>query len=183
MAIVFVGREREKRNLMRIWKSRNPKFAALHGRRRVGKTFLIREFFKGKGIYFEATGEKDAPFHEQLENFTKSIEATFSQDISLKRPTSWKEAFSLLTKHIRKVPKKNNIIIFLDEHPWMAVKRTGLIQGLDYFWNTQWNQCANLKVIVCGSAASWMLKNLIYARGGGGFIIALHTSLTSGHFL
>ncbi len=172
MAIALVGREREKRNLMRIWKSRNPKFAALHGRRRVGKTFLIREFFKGKGIYFEATGEKDAPFHEQLENFTKSIEATFSQDIPLKRTTSWKEAFSLLTKHIRKVPKKNNIIIFLDELPWMAVKRTGLIQGLDYFWNTQWNQCANLKVIVCGSAASWMLENLIYARGG------LHNRLT-----
>jgi len=149
-----------------MWMSDEPAFVAVHGRRRVGKTFLVQNFFSDKGVFFEITGEKDASYEEQLENFTKSVETTFSPDIPLKRPASWKEAFSLLTKFIQKVPKSKRIILFFDELPWMAVKRTCLIQNLDYFWNTQWNRYPNLKLIVCGSAASWMLENLIYAKGG-----------------
>ena len=93
MPLILVGRNKEKQVLAQIFRSGDPEFIAIYGRRRVGKTFLVREFFKGKGIYFEAVGEKDASYQEQLENFTKSIEAVFSRDIPLKRPASWKEAF------------------------------------------------------------------------------------------
>jgi len=58
------------------------------------------------------------------------------------------------------------VILFLDELPWLASKRSGLIEALDYYWNLFWSQIPNLVLIVCGSAASWMLEHIVHAKGG-----------------
>ena len=169
----IVGREREVEILDAIWSSKEAEFIAIYGRRRVGKTHLIREYFKNKGIYFETSGAKDKPLKVQLSNFVKSISHTFFKDIPLQIPQSWDEIFDLLTTELKKVSKGQKTILFLDELPWMATKKSGLLQSLDYYWNLHWSKIPNVILIACGSAASWILEKLIYAKGG------LHKRITS----
>ena len=162
----IIGREKELKFLQKIYNSRAAEFIAVYGRRRVGKTFLVREFFSKKGLYFELTGLKDGPMTAQLENFIKALSKTFYPELSLKVPKNWREAFDLLASAIDALPKSKKITLFLDELPWLATKRSGLIQALDYAWNTRLSRFPNVKLIVCGSAASWMLEHLINAKGG-----------------
>lgn len=168
----IIGREAEKKILDNIWSSKEAEFMAIYGRRRVGKTFLVREFFSKKGLYFELAGIKDGTLSEQLANFSESFTACFYPGLPMKAFESWREAFGFLTKEIEKQPKSKKITIFLDELPWLASKRSQLLQNLDYFWNTKWSQMPQIKLVVCGSAASWMIEHLINAKGG------LHNRLT-----
>lgn len=162
----ILGREKEKEILDAVWNSKEAEFVAIYGRRRVGKTYLIRHYFSQKGFYLEASGAKDKPLRNQLENFTKALSKTFFRGAPLAIPTTWDAAFDLLTQELEKIPKPEKAIIFLDELPWMATKRSGLLQSLDYHWNLHWSKLTNVVFIVCGSAASWMLEKLIYAKGG-----------------
>lgn len=162
----IIGRVEEIKLLTKLLQSQEAEFLAVYGRRRVGKTFLIREFFMKKGIYIEATGEKDGNLKTQLENFMKLLQETFRPKLPIEKPTSWKQAFDILTILIESLSTKRKVILFFDELPWMATKRSGLIQALDYFWNRKWSQMPFLKVVVCGSAATWMINNLIHAKGG-----------------
>jgi len=163
---MIVGRQREQEQLNRMWRSKEAEFLALYGRRRVGKTHLIREFFKAKGVFFEVVGQKDAPLRQQLSNFAESLQEVFTPSLPLRAPVSWREALAMLTTLIREKAKRKPILIFLDELPWLAGKRSGLLQALDYEWNKRWSQMPNVKLVVCGSAASWMLNKLVHARGG-----------------
>ena len=162
----IIGREKEKQYLNQIFKSKEAEFVAIYGRRRVGKTFLIREFFEGKGLFFELVGQKDVGLRQNLENCCQSIQEAFQPKLPLKQPNSWKKAFYLITKLIESQAKNRKIFIFLDELPWLATRRSGLIQALDYEWNIKWSRFKNLTLIVCGSAASWVIDNLINAKGG-----------------
>jgi AAA+ ATPase superfamily predicted ATPase len=160
------GRDREIQILENIWTSKEAELVAIYGRRRVGKTYLIREYFSNRDIYCEIVGTKDGSMHEQLENFSTAFSKTFYQGIPIKNPKNWKEAFNLLTKEIEKLPRTQKVVIFLDELPWMATPKSNLLQDLDYFWNSQWSRLPNLKIVLCGSAAAWILDNLINAKGG-----------------
>jgi AAA+ ATPase superfamily predicted ATPase len=168
----IVGREKEITLLESIVTSKQAELIAIYGRRRVGKTFLIHQFLSNKGIFLECTGIKDGSMHDQLANFISAFQATFYPTLSLKPPKSWREAFDLLTKKIDEIPKTKKIIIFFDEVPWLATRRSKFLQEFDYFWNTKWSRLPNLKLILCGSAASWILDNLINAKGG------LHNRIT-----
>ncbi len=163
---MIVGRQVEQKKLARMWESPDAEFLALYGRRRVGKTHLVRECFASKGVFFEVVGQKDAPLRQQLKNFSNSVQETFSPALPLREPSSWREAFGMLTTLIQQNVKREKILVFMDELPWLAGKRSGLIQALDYEWNKHWSRMPNVKLIVCGSAASWMLSKLVHARGG-----------------
>lgn len=165
-------REREVEILEKIWKSKEAEFLAIYGRRRVGKTHLIRGFFSEKSLYFEITGIKDATRALQLKQFIGKLGKIFYNGLPISRPKTWLEAFALLTDAIQKLPRSKKIVLFFDELPWLANRKSGIIQALDYYWNAEWSRLPNLIVIVCGSAASWMLENLINAKGG------LHNRLT-----
>ena len=161
-----LGREREKEILDDVWASKEAEFVAVYGRRRVGKTHLIRQSFSERGIYLEASGAKNKPLKKQLQNFMKAVSKTFFKDTLMATPPSWDAAFDILTKELQAVPKSKKVVVFLDELPWMTTKRSGLLQSLDYYWNLHWSKLTNLVLVVCGSAASWMLEKLIYAKGG-----------------
>jgi AAA+ ATPase superfamily predicted ATPase len=163
---MIIGRQEEQKQMSGMWKSPDAEFLALYGRRRVGKTYLVREFFRPKGFFFEAVGQKDAPLKEQLKNFSDSLHETFSPDLPLREPATWREALGMLTALIKQKVKQKRILVFLDELPWLAGKRSGLIQALDYQWNKHWSQMPGIKLVVCGSAASWMLNKLVHAKGG-----------------
>lgn len=162
----IVGRKKEIGVLDTILSSKQAEFVVVYGRRRVGKTYLVQQYFSQKGLYLECTGLKDGTLTDQLANFTKSFSTAFYPGLLLQQPKNWREAFELLTTEIKKGAKNKKIIVFLDELPWLASPKSELLQNLDYFWNTQWNQIQNFKLIVCGSAASWILNNLINAKGG-----------------
>ena len=167
-----VGREKEIKIFDRILSSKTAEFIAVYGRRRVGKTYLISQYFSNKSVYFECTGIKDGGMHDQLKNFSDGFKQTFYPNLILATPTSWRQALELLTNKIKEIPKNKKIILFFDELPWLVTRKSKLLQELDYIWNTQWSRMGNVKLIVCGSAASWILDNLINAKGG------LHNRIT-----
>ncbi len=161
-----IGREEETKLLQRLWSSKQAEFIAVYGRRRVGKTHLIRYLFNQKDRYMEVTGLKDGSTSQQLTNFAASLSLVFFGCAPIQIPKNWQQAFAMLTEQLKKLPKQKKLTLFLDELPWLATKRSGLLQQLDYYWNTTWSQYPNFKLIACGSAASWMLDNLINAKGG-----------------
>ncbi len=109
----LIGRSEEQSILKQFLQSKEAEFLAIYGRRRVGKTFLIRNFFKMKDlIFFNSMGSKDAPLSEQITNFMEQVSATFYQGAILKTPTSWREAFKVLTEAIKTCPKKKNNFVY-----------------------------------------------------------------------
>lgn len=168
----LVGRNHEISIFESLLGSDEPQFIAVYGRRRVGKTFLIREFFKQKGLYFELTGVKDADLHTQLGNFLEALTTWFQPDIPFAQPKTWVEAFRYLKVLLEKESSKKKVIIFFDELPWLASKKSGFKEALDHFWNHWASQKPNLILVVCGSAASWMITHILHDKGG------LHNRIT-----
>jgi uncharacterized protein len=166
MSDIF-GREDEIKILKKMISSNSPEFLAVYGRRRVGKTFLIDKFFKNKGKYFHFTGAKKASLKEHLQLFKITIEFYFCTNEKIKMPKNWIEAFYELRKQIEKVKNQNEkIIIFFDEIPWIDTPRSGFLKFLEHFWNDYFSKTTNAIMIVCGSAASWMIEKIIYNKGG-----------------
>lgn len=162
----IIGREREQEQLKKIIKSKSAEFVAVYGRRRVGKTYLIRNFFKArKCLFFNVTGILNQTSSQQIYAFIRSMEETFFQNnINLKEPDNWIKAFEVLTYAIK--DKSQKVILFFDELPWLASKKSGFLEALDYYWNHHWSMMPNLKLIVCGSAASWMIEKILNNKGG-----------------
>jgi AAA+ ATPase superfamily predicted ATPase len=169
---MIIGRIKEIDILNKAIHSTQAEFVALYGRRRVGKTYLIRKLFEQEPHYFELTGLKNSPLKKQLYNFTHSFSEQYLEGLTISPPKNWIEAFELLTKQLEKVPETKKIILFFDELPWLSSKKSGFMEALDYFWNKKWCRISNITLIVCGSAASWMLDNLISNKGG------LHNRIT-----
>lgn len=160
----IIGREKETALLQQILQSKEAELVALYGRRRVGKTFLIRNCCANTGTYVEFTGIQKGSLTRQLNAFAEKMTSTFFNNIPLATPNSWQEAFQILNQEIEK--KKGKFVLFFDEVPWLATKRSNFIQELENSWNTCWSKNKNIKVILCGSAASWMLDNIVNAKGG-----------------
>lgn len=169
--MIIIGREKEQIMLNKALLSKEAEFIVVYGRRRVGKTYLIREFYEKKKCHFvHATGEIKGKMHEQIKRFAESLSKTFFDDAPLQL-NSWEEAFKLLGQQIHKHSDKK-IVIFLDELPWLATRRSGLLKTIDYYWNHHFSKLKNVILIVCGSSASWLIKNIIYDKGG------LHNRIT-----
>ena len=163
----MVGRELEREILARKRASREAEFIAVYGRRRVGKTFLIREFFKDE-ICFELTGIHGGSLADQLREFAKALaKAKGTKKIS-SAPKSWQEAFWQLEEFASQLKKRKGErrVIFLDELPWLDTHRSKFRGSLGQFWNTWACQQSDVILVVCGSAAAWMIQKLLHDRGG-----------------
>lgn len=166
----IVGRESEIRELHERYSNRSPQFVAVYGRRRVGKTFLIDEALKGH-ITFRHAGlsplenkQKKNLLKEQLKSFYFSL---VSQGMKKSKcPTSWLEAFFMLEMHLQSIDDGSRQVVFLDELPWMDTPRSGFVTALESFWNNWGCHRDNFMLVVCGSATSWILDNLINNHGG-----------------
>jgi AAA+ ATPase superfamily predicted ATPase len=169
-----MDREAEKKILSEFLDSNKPEFMAIYGRRRIGKTFLIRQYFENKKsiIFFNTTGSKEGTLPEKIGHFTKEIANTFYHGAALQGGKNWNDTFDLLTKATATIPKNKKIVLFLDEFPWMATKKSRLLQNLDYYWNQYWSRDNRIKLIICGSSASWIIDKIINNKGG------LHNRIT-----
>ncbi|MCB0842972.1 MAG: AAA family ATPase [Bacteroidetes bacterium] len=160
----LIGRKKEVKDLEAALQSNRPEFVAIVGRRRVGKTFLIKETY-GSFIDFELTGLQHAKKSDQLQNFIFALKSQLPDFQIKKKPKSWLEAFFLLSNALEEKGKQEKLVVFLDELPWMGTKRSGFITGLGWFWNS-WATNQNIVVVICGSSASWMIEKIINDRGG-----------------
>lgn len=168
--MTIIGREPEQKQLQKFYQSNQAEFCAVYGRRRIGKTHLVREFFNKKTChFFRSSGIHKGSLKKQLEKFKKEIETTFYQGrkgIQLSPFSNWHDAFEALTEAIDLFADKKKVVLFLDEIPWMATPKSGLLEALDYYWNRFWSENKRIKLIICGSAASWIIDNVLHNTGG-----------------
>ncbi len=162
----IIGRKREQEILHKTLESQEPAFLAVYGRRRIGKTYLIKNFFKGKGLFFHLTGIQEASTEIQLRNFSSEFSDVFLKGKECELPADWFAAFQLLRKEIENVPKNKKVIIFFDELPWLSSPKSMFLQALEHLWNRYLSDVSNIILVVCGSAASWMIDHVINNKGG-----------------
>jgi uncharacterized protein len=166
----IIGRIFEKNELKKTFESSKSELVAVIGRRRVGKTFLIRNYFKQYTI-FEFTGVQDISKEAQITNFISVLNAGKTEDLIEEIPQTWLEAFELLKKRIESFDTNFKKVLFFDELPWLAGNKSDFIPAFDYFWNA-WASKHNIVIVICGSSASWMNQKIINHKGG------LHNRIT-----
>ncbi len=171
MKEVLIGRKSEQMQLQRCLDSGRSEFVVIYGRRRVGKTFLVRQFFKNN-FTFSYVGAHNFSQREQLANFARAIKEYGKMLVT---PTfgSWIDAFESLKELIKALPAEERKVIFLDEMPWIDNTRLSFVKALENFWNG-WGASRNdIVLIACGSSTSWMVDKLIMNKGG------LHNRITA----
>ena len=156
-----IGREEETRRINEYIESNRSEFIAVYGRRRVGKTFLVRNIIAGKAS-FAMSGMDNVTLREQLTNFDIALH---QHGFDTTGSTSWIDAFNKLEQYLDGL-KQTVKIVFIDEMPWMDTPKSHFIQALEHFWNNWASARSDIKLIVCGSATNWMLSNIINNRGG-----------------
>jgi uncharacterized protein len=167
----FIGREQEIQQLEKIYADNRAAFVALYGRRRVGKTILIRHVF-GERVIFHLTGIANVTTAQQLVNFQAAFERQAPLSLHGSTPKNWFAAFQQLITFLEKSPIGKKIV-FLDELPWLDTAKSDFMPSLEHFWNSWASARTDIMLIVCGSAASWILNKLIHNRGG------LHNRVTA----
>lgn len=154
--------------------SSKSEFVAITGRRRVGKTFLVREFFENS-LSFQTAGMANENTARQLKAFYQDLLGA-GLPSSAHEPKDWIEAFGLL-RQLLEASSTERKIVFLDELPWMDTPRSGFVSALEHFWNVWASSRHDIVLIVCGSATSWIIDKLINNHGG------LHNRITRKIFL
>lgn len=167
----LTGRYGERKLLEEALASTDPELIAVYGRRRVGKTFLIRSMFAAE-LTFDFTGVHEAGLKDQLLNFRNALQNAMGNDVPLAVPENWIEAFAFLQKFLAPKIKQGKSVIFIDEFPWIHTPKSGFLQAFEHFWNNWATKQSNLIVVICGSAASWMIRNVVNNKGG------LHNRIT-----
>jgi uncharacterized protein len=170
MENILIGRKQQIEELQAVLASNRPEMVALVGRRRVGKTYLVHEIFAGR-INFELSGLQNSNNEEQILNFVIVMGKYFPNFPLPNRPTSWLEAFHLLSQALESLQKTEKLVVFIDELPWLDTNRSRFITALGWFWNT-WASQKYIVLTICGSSASWMIKKIVNDRGG------LHNRIT-----
>lgn len=171
MADEFIGRIAEKKILTTALTSKGAAFIAVVGRRRVGKTFLINKVYE-KDIVFQITGVQNGNMKRQLRNFRDEFKSRTNHTGRLAVPADWLEAFQWIKTYLIPITDSGKKpVLFFDELPWLSGKKSDFLEALGYFWNT-WASMKEIVIVICGSAASWMIQNVVNNRGG------LHNRLT-----
>ena len=171
---MLIGRKQEIETLRKYHESNESEFLVIYGRRRVGKTFLIRQYYEDK-FFFYATGiapedSDKTRLQVNLERFGKSL-SQYGIDKNAV-PATWMEAFDRLREGIINNGTHDKKVIFLDEMPWMDTPKSSFINALEYFWNSFASARTDILLIACGSASTWVSRKLLNNRGG------LHNRIT-----
>ena len=154
----IIGREIEIEEFDAMMSSKKSEFLVVYGRRRVGKTYLIRQYFNNS-FSFYSTGLAEEKTSVQISNFNAALRQSpyFREGMDA---NNWMDAFRNLITILEANPDEKKVI-FIDELPWMDTKDSGLISAIDFFWNSWASARKDIKFIVCGSSASWMIDNLL----------------------
>ncbi|HVU95931.1 MAG TPA: hypothetical protein VHE34_11935 [Puia sp.] len=161
-----IGRIEEKKILDQKLSTNDPELIAVFGRRRVGKTYLVRTYLKDK-IVFELTGIHGARLPDQLKNFSLALGRSLKSTTPIATAPGWLQAFNDLDIYLLDNLDPNvPAVLFFDEFPWLHSPRSNFLRAFDHWWNSSGTKRSNLKVVICGSAASWMIEKILNDRGG-----------------
>jgi uncharacterized protein len=161
----IIGRKEEIALLQSLQQSDRSAFVAVYGRRRVGKTYLIRSFFEEK-FTFQLTGIANVETEQQLTNFHSALVRIFPEFEDNTLAKDWFQAFQQLITAIESLPQPEKKVLFIDELPWLDTPNSMFIPALEHFWNSWASTRNDIILVVCGSAASWMINQLINNTGG-----------------
>ena len=159
----IIGRQREINLLQKCMQSNQAQLVIVYGRRRVGKTFLINNFFNGR-FDFKIAGVYAQQKEVQLKNFM--TELNLQSRLKNKIPDNWTDAFFLLREYLQTLPKDEKHVLFFDEMPWLDTHRSDFLPAFEYFWNNWGSAQDNLVCLVCGSATAWLVENIANNKGG-----------------
>ena len=160
---MLIGRTTEMAELLATLEADESQFVAVYGRRRVGKTYLIRETFANR-IAFQHTGLAKGAFKEQLAEFQQSLKDAGMNNPQ--RPKTWIDAFHLLSDFLSSIGGNEKKVVFIDELPWMDTPKSNLLGALEHFWNAWASARKDIVLIVCGSATAWIQKKILNNYGG-----------------
>ena len=158
----MIGRKAEQKRLLAARESEYSEFVAVYGRRRIGKTFLVRETF-GYSFTFQHSGVANGTLTEQLQQFRVALMEYGYEDCP--RLKNWFDAFDALKRVIVRSSDSKKIV-FIDELPYMDALGSRLIPALEHFWNSWASARKDVLLIICGSATSWVLNNVVHSKGG-----------------
>lgn len=159
---MLIGRKKEIQELQQAYDSDESKFVAIFGRRRIGKTYLVREVFQDN-FAFTYSGMAQVSTKEQLKRFYLTLKSFGFKGGAY--PNNWIEAFYMLEQYLEGLPKGKKVV-FLDELPWMDGPKSSFIPAFENFWNAWASARKDILLVVCGSATSWMVKKILKNRGG-----------------
>lgn len=162
----MIGRQKELQILNEAYNSDKAEMIAVYGRRRIGKTYMIREFYAKKPNTFALTltGQSGDDMKAQIRNTARALKE--SCGISIAATAKWDEVFAKIKEfHQNNAPKYEHFVLFIDELPWIATAKSGFVGALGYAWNTYFSMFTNTTFVLCGSAAAWMLRNIASNKG------------------
>ena len=159
----MIGREREQHELLAAYDEDEAQLIAVYGRRRVGKTYLVRETFRDR-FYFQHAGLAKGSMSEQLSAFRDSLIHAGAAEVP--ELHNWREAFNALRTFIEAGGKRRKKVIFIDEMPWMDTPKSKFVMWFESFWNGWCSGRKDVVFIICGSAASWIVKKVFHNKGG-----------------
>ncbi len=168
---LIIGRAEECAILQQALEHSESRFVAVYGRRRIGKTYLIKSYYANHMV-FEFSGANNASMTTQLQSFYEALGKKHKSLLKNPPPKNWMAAFGLLQEYLSKQKTTKKQVVFLDEVPWLSTPKSDFLMALDYFWNTYANWSNDVVLVICGSAASWIINNVVNNRGG------LHNRLT-----
>ena len=166
----LIGRKAERTILEEALLSNEAEMVSVIGRRRVGKTFLVTSTYREQTL-FEITGIQNATRPLQLRNFRDVLTEYSQSNLPIEIPTDWLAAFQLLKQYLKPLLNSQKKVLFFDELPWLDTHKSGFLQAFGYFWNS-WASRQNLVIVICSSAASWMIQKVVRDKGG------LHNRIT-----
>ncbi len=169
--IEIIGRESAKAILDKSLSASKASLVTVYGRRRIGKTYLINCYLRAS-MSFHYQGIHNVTTQIQLDKFTRHLSEQLNNRMPLPVPADWFEAFGLLGRLLQKKRSKKRLVIFLDEFPWMQTPKSNFLAAFEDFWNTWAAPKHHVTVIICGSAASWMIQKVVRNKGG------LHNRIT-----
>ena len=159
----IIGREHEQDILRHCVESQRAEFIAVYGRRRIGKTYLVKQYFND-AFDFYTSGIYKVSRTEQLKRWQVQLNRYSGKKRS--RPKDWFEAFDQLRDYLESRFNDEKLILFIDELPWLDTPKSGFLRALEVFWNSWASDRQGLKLIVCGSATTWMTNKLLGDKGG-----------------
>ncbi len=165
METAIIGREEEIQILEKLLHTQQTELLAIYGRRRVGKTFLIKTYYK-KHTIFSCSGQYLGKKNEQLLNFAEQLSNCFPSRKPQPAPATWQQAFKQLEECVDSQQQKGKKVLFFDELPWLDSHKSGFLSSFSYFFNMYASQRSDLVVVICGSAASWVISKVINNKGG-----------------
>lgn len=160
----IIGRKKELEQLSSIYNSNKAELVAVYGRRRIGKTYLVKSFFNDNFDYY-ATGIFEGSKQDELDAFCDMLRQNYKDTKAILSIKTWMDAFRALRDYLKGLRKKR-IVVFLDELPWFDVPSGQFLKAFEWFWNSWGSTQDNLKMIVCGSATTWMTDKFISGKGG-----------------